>query len=251
MVTHVQHITVTDLDGIRTIVLGRGKANAMNAEMLAEIGAAVRGAGDHALVFTSAREKFFSSGFDVAEVFAFERPVMEPFFGGFLEIMESVLRHPRPVVAAVSGHAYAGGAVLAAMCDARVFADGPFGYALNEVNLGILLTPGILRRTVMIAGPAAARDLLHFGQTYSPAQALACGLASALTPPGETAARATAFAKELAAKPAGAYALVKQAMQLQAGLAGTDRDHLTAFLDQWFSPESRAARERLAASLRK
>lgn len=247
----MQHLTVTDQDGIRTIALGRGKANAMNAEMLAEIGEAVRSAGEHALVFTSAREKFFSSGFDVLEVFAFERPVMETFFGGFLEIMEAVLRHPRPTVAAVSGHAYAGGAVLAAMCDARVFAEGPFGFALNEVNLGIMLPPGILKRTVMIAGPVAARDLLQFGQTYSPAQALACGLASALAAPDQVPARAAQLAAELAAKPAGAYALVKHSLQQQAGLLGTDRDHLTAFLDQWFSAECRAAREKLASSLRK
>jgi enoyl-CoA hydratase len=251
MVTAMQHITVTDQEGIRTIALGRGKANAMNGEMLNEIGEAVRSAGGQALVFTSAREKFFSSGFDVQEVFALERPAMEAFFGGFLEIMEAVLRHPRPTVAAVSGHAYAGGAVLAVMCDARVFAEGPFGFALNEVNLGILLPPGILARTVMVAGSAAARDLLHFGQTYSPAQARACGLAHAVAPPDQAPARAAQLAADLAAKPPGAYALVKQAMQRQAGLAGTDRDHLAAFLDQWFSAECRAAREKLAASLRR
>lgn len=247
----MQHIIVTDQDGVRTIALGRGKANAMNAEMLAEIGEAVRSAGEHALVFTSAREKFFSSGFDVAEVFALDRPAMGQFFGEFLEIMEAVLRHPRPTVAAVSGHAFAGGAVLAAMCDARILADGPFGFALNEVNLGIQLPPGILRRTAAIAGTAAARDLLQFGQTYSPAQALACGLAYAVAAPDQVAARAAQLAAELAAKPAGAYALVKQGLQRQAGLSGTDCDHLSAFLDQWFSAECRAAREQLAASLRK
>ena len=60
---------------------------------------------------------------------------MTAFFARFVELFERMRRLPKPVVAAMSGHAYAGGAILALACDVRVMADGA-GFALNEVDLG-------------------------------------------------------------------------------------------------------------------
>lgn len=57
-----------------------------------------------------ASPRFFSGGFDVAEVFRYDRKAMTDFFGRFVDLYERLLRLPKPVVAAINGHAFAGGA---------------------------------------------------------------------------------------------------------------------------------------------
>jgi len=80
----------------------------------------------------------------VKEVFQYGREDMTEFFGSFMDLYEGIFRLPKPVVAAVSGHSVAGGSVLALACDERVMAEGPFQFALNEVNLGVVLPPGVI-----------------------------------------------------------------------------------------------------------
>jgi 3,2-trans-enoyl-CoA isomerase len=115
------------------------------------------------LVLASDRPNFFSAGFDVKEVFQYDREAMTSFFGAFMDLHETMFRLPKPVVAALSGHTVAGGAVLALACDIRVMAQGPFRFALNEVNLGIILPPGIVRMAVDAIGIRHARELFLSG----------------------------------------------------------------------------------------
>lgn len=94
---------------VRIVTLSRGKANAMNLAMLEELLSAVHQAEDditvRAMVLASACPGFFSAGFDVEEVFAYDRDSMYHFFGRFMELFQRVLRMPKPVVGALAGHA--------------------------------------------------------------------------------------------------------------------------------------------------
>jgi len=127
--------------------------------MLAEIGAALSQAQSDvsigAIVLASASPNFFSAGFDVREVFAYDRDAMTEFFGDFLGLVERVADFPKPVVAAIGGHCFAAGAILVLACDFRVMAAGKYGYALNEINLGLPLPEGIVRLVIAAAGNAA------------------------------------------------------------------------------------------------
>jgi enoyl-CoA hydratase/carnithine racemase len=104
--------------------LARGKANALNGAMVEELWAAVSEAAAsdevRAVVLASRSPRFFSGGFDVAEVFRYDRETMTAFFGRFIDLYEGLYHLPKPVVGAISGHAFAGGAVLALTCDLRV-----------------------------------------------------------------------------------------------------------------------------------
>src|SRR5438552_7555220 len=160
-----------NLDGLLVVTLSRGAANPLNAAMVGELHEAlamaqapeVRG-----LVLASDRPKFFSAGFDVKEVFAYGREEMTEFFGSNMDLYEGLFRLPKPVVAAVSGHSVAGGSVLALVCDVRVMAEGPFQFALNEVNLGVVLPPGVVRMAVDAIGSHHARDLFLGGEALTP-----------------------------------------------------------------------------------
>lgn len=239
------------------VMLGRGKANALNRAMIGELAhtiaeaeadAAIRG-----VVLASDRPRFFSSGFDVVEVFGYEREEMRGFFEQFGGLCEAIMRLPKPVVAAVSGHAFAGGAILALASDVRVFADGEFGFALNEINLGLGLTPGIVRMAIHAVGVQAARELILGGQTYAPSRSLETGLAAEVVPVDQVRDRAIARARDLAAKPAGAFGMMKRILAETSGLLpppGYAHDQ-EPFLNQWFSPEAMALKRQLMEAMTK
>jgi enoyl-CoA hydratase/carnithine racemase len=242
---------------LAVIELARGKANAMNDDMVDELMTAVTGASAdesvRGVVLASDRPKFFSGGFDVIEVFQYDREKMSEFFGRFIDLYESLRRLPKPVVGAVSGHAFAGGAILALACDFRVMAEGDFGFALNEINLGFVLTPGMITMALEAAGPVHARELLLSGSSLTPARAREIGLAAELAPSEEVLERALVRAAGLAEKPAQAFAALKRSLIEKAGHTEgkSDRDALGDFLDQWFSPEAEQRKRALVESLRR
>src|SRR5580704_10330121 len=131
------------------LTISRGKANALNYPLVEELHTAVAAAAlddsVRGLVLASDRPRFFSTGFDIREVFLYDRDAMARFFGLFIDLYETLYSFPKPVVAALSGHTFAGGAILAIACDFRIMAEGEFGFALNEINLGLAVTPTIRR----------------------------------------------------------------------------------------------------------
>src|SRR5580704_17400511 len=100
----MEHI-LSERDGsLLILTLARGKANALNAALLQELHDAVTAAAAddsvRGLVLASNRPRFFSSGFDVREVFGYDPPGMTHFFGRFIDLYESLYRFPKTVVAA-------------------------------------------------------------------------------------------------------------------------------------------------------
>jgi len=237
------------------VVLGRGKANALNRTMIGDLALAIANAETdpavRGVVLASDRPRFFSSGFDVVEVFGYPRDEMRSFFEQFGGLCEAIQRLPKPVVAAVSGHAFAGGAILALASDLRVFADGEFGFALNEINLGLSLSPFIVRMAIHAVGVQHARDLILGGHTYTPARSLETGLAIEVVAVDAVLDRAIARARELADKPAGAFGMMKRSIAEVSGLLPIAKelyDH-EPFLNQWFSPEAMALKQQLMQSM--
>jgi enoyl-CoA hydratase/carnithine racemase len=200
------------------------------------------------LVLASDRPRFFSSGFDIREVFTYDRDGMAAFFGRFIDLYESLYRFPKPVVAALSGHTFAGGAILAISCDFRIMAEGDFGFALNEINLGLALTPTMRRMLVNAVGLAGAREVMLLGEPLTPAAR------SGNRPGAGTGARRTGprprhrlLARSLGAKPPIAYREIKRSIREFGGhdAAHTDRAALSQFL------EARDARQAVCGSPRK
>ena len=241
-------------DGSLSILtLSRGKANALNYALVEELCGAVAAAaaddGVRGLVLESDRPRFFSSGFDIREVFTYDRDGMSAFFGRFIDLYESLFRCPKPVVAALGGHTFAGGAILAIACDFRIMAEGEFGFALNEINLGLSLSPTMRAMLVNAVGPVYAREIMLLGDPITPVRAREIGLVTQSAPADEVREQAVALARRLAAKPPGAYREIKRALRESSGCEDphTDRATLSQFLDMWFSSEAGDARRAVAA----
>jgi len=251
----MEHLQSERNGNLSILTLSRGKANALNHALVEELcGAVAAAAADDSvrgLVLASDRPRFFSTGFDIREVFTYDRDGMAAFFGRFIDLYESLYHFPKPVVAALSGHTFAGGAILAIACDFRIMAEGDFGFALNEINLGLSLSPTMRRMLVKAVGPVHAREVMLFGQPLTPARALEIGLVRELAPAEQVRDRAIACAGALAAKPPAAYREIKRSLREFGGPdeTPTDRATLNRFLDMWFSAESQDARRAVASKV--
>jgi len=252
----MQYISSERDGSVAVVTMARGKANALNEPMVDELNQAIADAASdgsvRAVVLAGSGARFFSGGFDVAEVFAYDRHRMTEFFGRFIDLYEATYHMSKPVVAAVTGHAYAGGAILAVACDFRVMAEGEFGFAVNEINLGFMLPSGMIRMVIDAVGFRQGFEMLLTGRSISPATALQIGLAVEIAKSESVVERALDHARTLAEKPPSAFAGVKRSLRSISAGASTgisDRETLADFIDQWFSPEAEERKGALIKSL--
>jgi len=146
--------------------------------------------------------------------------------------------YPRPTVAAVNGHAFAGGLITAAVCDHRIAVTGDASFGLNEVPIGIPMPAVYVRMLAYAWGePAAARTCL-LGEIFTPAQAHALGMVRELVPAEDLLDRAVAIAGQTPGDCLEQYAFTKRACQAAAlrDIAGL-ADPLDTELPQWMTSE--------------
>ncbi len=230
-----------------------GKANAMSRALLDEIERLVDAferSAARAAVLTG-YERYFSAGLALPLLVDLDRAAMKSFIDRFGEVMLRVFRCARPIVAAVNGHAIAGGCVLALQCDWRVMVDGAEArIGLNETQLGIGLPSSVLEPLKLAVPPASLVPIAYEGRLFAPTEALALGLVHELAPAEELVARALARAQELAAVPSTAVAQVKLGLRRGAidAIRARAAEETERWLDTWFAPP---ARERLQAAVAK
>jgi enoyl-CoA hydratase len=240
-------------EDVAILRLQGGKANAMSGEVLDLIERLIDRfeASEARAAVLVGYERFFSAGLALPLLVELERPAMKQFIDRFGQVMLRVFRCARPIVAAINGHAIAGGCVLALQCDWRVMVDAPEArIGLNETQLGIGLPSSVLEPLKLAVPPASLVPIAYEGVLFAPAQALALGLVHELSPAAELEARATARARALATVPSTAVAQVKLGLRRAAleTIARHSDEETERWLDTWFSP---AARERLLAAVAK
>ncbi len=238
-------------DGVALLVMRAGKANALNLALLEAIQRAFDAIEDAAAVVITGEGRAFSAGLALPELIELDRTHMTVVMDAFERAMRRVLAFPRPVVAAINGHAIAGGCVLALMCDARVMAGGDAKIGLNEIQLGIGLPAIVVEPLRARVSPASLTAIALEGRLFAPADALRFGLIDELVEPVVVVERAVALARSLGTAQV-AYAQIKRALLAPVLEACDGRRERTrdAWLDSWFSEHAqrslRAAVARLA-----
>lgn len=198
----------------------------------------------------------FSAGLDLDEHFRLfadaDTDTIASWFSDFRETYLRLFTYPRPTVAAVNGHAFAGGLVTAALCDYRVAVDEDARFALNEVPIGIPMPAVYVRILGFAWGEPVAARASQFGQTFTPAQVHASGMVDELVPAHQLVDRAVAIAESIPDDCLEPYAFTKRATQ-----AATLRDiaDLADPLDLDFPatiahPEARQAHRRYWQALK-
>lgn len=241
--------------GVRELVLARPPANALDPALVAALTAAVAGApaaGARALVL-SGRPGMFSGGLDVPVLLALERPALERFLGDFLVLLRTLALSEIPVVAALTGHAPAGGAVLAIHCDHRVMAEGGYRIGLNEVQVGLPMPRVIYTTLVRVVGVRQAERLSVGGALLGAGEAKEIGLVDELVAPELVVERALERARDYVALPANAMRATRALARrdLADAFAREERATWEAFVADWYSAETQGALRALVERLKK
>jgi enoyl-CoA hydratase len=239
----------TTMDGsVLLLGLAMPRGNAINFAFIDALSAALdeaERAAPGAVVLTG-QGRAFCAGLDLVEAYEYDRPTLRRFVEAFDDLFLRVFGWPQPIVAAVNGHAIAGGCILAMAADLRVVAPGEYGIAINEVELGIPFPSGAFEVARFALPRHAWPEWFMVGRRFSPAEALAAHLAHEMAAEGGAVARATERARELAARPADAVRAIKADLRAQA-LERARRaapDSRARFVDAWYAPP---AREKIGA----
>ncbi|MDX9856562.1 MAG: enoyl-CoA hydratase/isomerase family protein [candidate division Zixibacteria bacterium] len=235
-------IALTKRESIAQIVLQRGKVNAINAEMLAELRRVfedLRTTEPVRAVLLTGRGSFFSFGFDVPELLTYSRERLVSFLADFNAFLQELFLFPKPVVAAINGHATAGGCMLAICCDDRLIVDARARMSLNEINIGVPVFSGITAILQQCVGARMAEWILMDGAMYTSEEALRLGLVDQIVPPEDLLSSALKRAESLGAKCTSAFAQVKRLSRSAAAKAARgDAESIERFVDIWMSPQS-------------
>ena len=240
---------------VAVILLNRPKVNALSPELVEALLAAFQEVATRpdtgAVVLASRLERAFSAGFDLKALDALEGPAFARFFGTFALLYRRIAAAPVPVVAAVGGHALAGGAILALACERRVFGRGEWGFGLTEVALALPLPAGVVELLREAADPATAYEAAALGRVFTPSEAAERGLAHRLVAPASVLDEAVSEAAALAEKPRDALAAIRGELRgpLAERMEAADRDVGERFREWWNRPEALARRRRILERL--
>jgi enoyl-CoA hydratase len=206
-------ISTEDRDGIVVVRIDHGKVNALDIELLHAITGTMHGLAQAPAVVLTGTGTVFSAGVDLRRIVDGGPAYVREYLPALCDAFLAVFDHPGPVVAAVNGHALAGGCVLAAACDLRLMSAGTIG--LTELLVGVPFPAAALEIMRFAAGPAVT-TLALTGRTLSPEQAAGIGLVDTVVVPDELMDEAVRRAGTQARLPAAVYAVTKEQLHRPA-----------------------------------
>jgi enoyl-CoA hydratase len=234
----VTFVRVEERGNIAVVTIDRPPANALDPTLLeanAEVLDRLLTERPGAVVLTGAGA-FFSGGADLRVVPALAGDDQAKMARGSNELFRGWYAFPGPVVAAVNGHAVAGGLVLALCGDHRVAATtGRFG--LTEVKVGIPYPPSAMAIVRAELTPSVARHLVLRGELFDSAAMLEFGVFDEVVADDDVLPRALVVAEEMAELPRGTFGIIKRSLRREALKAAEDQ-RSDASLRSWISSET-------------
>ena len=242
--------------GIALMTMNHGKVNALDIEFCDALTARFSELckSDAKAVVLTGHGKIFSAGVDLKRLSEGGADYIRQFLPALHRLYDAVFFHPKPVIAAVNGHAIAGGCVLACCADRRIMARDSGRIGVTEILVGVPF-PALAFEIVRFAVPP--RYLPEFtlsGATYATEEAVRRGWVDVVAEPGETVEAALAAAKNLVALSPAAFAQTKMQIRepvtdrLQRSGEATDK----AVTEIWTAPATLAyIRDYVARTLNK
>jgi enoyl-CoA hydratase/carnithine racemase len=234
----MKRVETVDRGKVAILRLNNGVTNAINPELLEDLSEALlmirkefRG------MVLAGGDKFFCIGFDLPALINFNRAEMSDFFYRFDDLALSLFTLPLPTCCAISGHATAGGGVLALTGDYRFSAAGKKFIGLNEIKLGVpvpYLADLMLRQTV---SDRAATEMLYGGEYITTSEAANIGLVDEVLSQQDVEGRAVEKISKIAGLPQAAFSAIK-GNRVETVRSRYEENHKSKnefFLDCWFT----------------
>jgi enoyl-CoA hydratase/carnithine racemase len=218
-------------DTFAVLTLNRPPANAISEQLVKDLAAALASV-EHddmvrAVIITGNGDRIFCAGADLGSAFAGGDMAAFIRFGN--GVLRKIERFPKPVIAAMNGHALGGGCEIAMACHLRLLKETA-RMGQTETNLGIIPGFGGTQRMPRLIGRTKALEFMILGTQVPAPECLALGLVNQLTKEGETLEAAKTLARQIAKRPPVATRLLIEAVD----------DGLAAPIDQALEIETRA-----------
>jgi len=239
---------------VAILKLNRGIINALNPPLINELAESLQKVRDNtdvnSLVLGSSNDKFFSIGLDIPQLFELTKEDFKVFYQTFNRLCIDLYTLPKPTIAAITGHATAGGCILALCCDYRFIAEGRKLMGLNEIKLGVPVpypADCILRQ---IVGTRNAREITNSGEFYQPETLLQMGMVDHLLPLEQVRPKSIEKAESLGALPHKVFAMSKRNLveTVEAQILTRLAEKEQFFVECWYSDEGR---KRLKEAIKK
>lgn len=230
-----------------------GKANAMSPTLLERLEGLLGQLGDARAAVITGQGTAFSAGLDLPTLTDMDRSAMRAFIRRFEVVMMRIFELPIPLIAAMNGHAVAGGCVLALQADIRMAADRDSKIGLNETQIGIGLPAAVVETLRWQVPGSSLAPIALEGRLWSPREALQLGLVHEVVPEAELMPRAMQRAAALAALPPAGLRMVKESLRKSVAAAARAGQEAQAesWLDGWFSEDSQRRLRETVARLKK
>jgi enoyl-CoA hydratase len=233
-------IELEERGAVTILKMVRGKGNALNLEFstaLDEALTTVENSAARALVITG-QGSVFGAGVDLPALLAGGEPYVREFVTRMPDLFEHLATFSKPLVAAVNGHAIAGGAIVMLACDQRILARGKARIGLTEVLVGVQFPAWALEIARFSTPLEHFRTLICTGRTYEPDDALRRGLVDELVEPERLLDRAVEVAEEMGAIMPATFAATKLDVRrpmIESARAQSAKQ--AAIVDNWCSAE--------------
>ncbi len=249
-------IETTRHGAIHVLRMARPPVNALDPGLCRALTAAIAdalAAGAQGLVLAGG-QKVFSAGLGVPHLLSLgdDGDALLGAWTDFFEAARALLGAPVPVVAAMAGHAPAGGCVLALCCDYRVMAEGPFRIGLNETQVGLVAPEGIQALLARCVGRHRAERLLVAGAMVDAAEALRIGLVDELAGIDGVETRAISWLEDLLRLPRTPMLETRRIARADAvDCLREARIDLPRFVADWMQPDTQAGLRAMLARIGK
>jgi len=244
--TVVSSIHIETVGQIAMLRVNRPPANAIDLDLAAEFGTAVEDVaatdGIGALIVTGVGG-CFSAGLDLKAVPTYDREHQQAMVIQVNRLFGGLYGLPLPTIAAVNGHAIAGGAILALCCDYRIGADADYKLGLAEARVGVPFPVAAMTIVQSELSHPVARRMVLTARNSSPRESLSMGVLDELQPPELLLPRAIEVAQEMAALPRSVYRRIKRDLRgaALARIADAIANGEEPMLDSWLTSETRSA----------
>jgi Delta3-Delta2-enoyl-CoA isomerase len=246
----MSYLDIQHVDGIATVCMSRGKVNALHGEMVTELRSAFRELGqrdDIAGAVLTGSGAFFSFGLDVPSLYDLAPEAFAEFLRDFTALYTEMFAFPRPLVAAVNGHAAAGGCMLALTGDLRLMAEGSGRIGLNEAGFGSSLFAGSIEMLRVAVGDPAAARVAQSGTLFDARAAVKIGLIDDLVPGDQLLDEARARALALSHGHLAAFRSIKALLRDRVieTMRATEAASIDEFVKIWYSEPTRKELQRI------
>ena len=227
-------------DEIAEARLKRGKVNALNEQLVDETSGCLQHlAADPEIraVILTGDGSFFSFGFDIPEFLGYSKESFSNFLTKFTRLYTYLFTYPKPVVAALNGHAIAGGCMLALACDYRIMVLGKAKISLNEITFGSSVFAGSVAMLKFLIGGKNAQAGLYDGTMYSAEAASHVGIIDHVSSNEKLLEDARETARRLGAKDAAAFRSIKGLLRgpVAKEMVKEEDASVQEFVEIWYS----------------